>query len=127
MIAISILVFTALFPWLPPLTGSAVANQAIYIAIKVPMVLPIAAISYEVIRWAWRQRNGLWGRVLSAPGVWMQRITTRPPDRDQQEVALVALRSALLPETLGDAGEVVRTFQGYGEFEDWAQSSVEKA
>jgi uncharacterized protein YqhQ len=34
-------------------------------------------------------------RVLSAPGLWLQRITTREPSDDQLEVALVALRHAL--------------------------------
>jgi len=34
-------------------------------------------------------------RVLIAPGLWLQRITTREPDDDQLEVALVALRCAL--------------------------------
>jgi len=124
VIAVSILVFTALFPLLPPLAESMFWNQAIYVAVKIPLVLPIAALSYEVIRWAWRQRSGLWGRLVSAPGVFVQRITTKPPARDQQEVALVALRSALRPDAFQvGAGEVVRTFRDHADFEQWLASS----
>lgn len=123
VIAVSILFFTALFPLLPPLSESAAWNQAIYVAIKVPMVLPIAALSYEVIRWAWRQRNGAWGRLVSGPGVMVQRITTQSPERDQQEVAIVALRSALDPGAFGGGEEAIRTFPGYGEFEAWIGAS----
>lgn len=122
VIAVSILVFTALFPLLPPLTESVAWNQALYVAIKVPMVIPIAALSYEVIRWAWRQRNGVFGRIVSGPGVFVQRITTKPPDRDQQEVALVALRSALRPMAFGTGEEAIRAFADYGDFDHWIAS-----
>ncbi len=55
----------------------------------------IGGISYEVIRLSgtrfWKGVSG----ILVAPGLWLQRITTREPDDSQLEVALVALRAAL--------------------------------
>ena len=55
----------------------------------------IGGISYEIIRLSGK-RFGRWiARFLTAPGLWLQRITTKEPDAKQLEVSLVALRSAL--------------------------------
>jgi len=62
------------------------------------LLLPlIAGLSYEMIRFAARRRGGLMG-VLTAPGLWLQRITTQPPSDDQTEVAVHALEGAMLLE-----------------------------
>jgi uncharacterized protein YqhQ len=122
VIAVSVLFFAVIFPFMPVISGIKALNQAAYVAIKVPLVLPVAGLSYELIRFAWKTRGGLLGRVLSAPGVWVQRITTQPPDGSQQDVALVALRSALAPAALGVGGDVpetVRAFADMAAFEGW--------
>jgi uncharacterized protein YqhQ len=55
----------------------------------------IGGVSYEIIRLS-TSRWGRWiGRILTAPGVWLQALTTGRPDDAQIEVALVALRAAL--------------------------------
>lgn len=55
----------------------------------------IGGISYEVIRLS-EFKYGRWiSRALVAPGLWLQRITTKTPDDDQLEVALTALKSSL--------------------------------
>ncbi|NQT25071.1 DUF1385 domain-containing protein [candidate division KSB1 bacterium] len=55
----------------------------------------IGGISYEVIQFSTKK----WGRwiasTLTAPGLWLQRITTKEPDDKQLEVALVALKASL--------------------------------
>lgn len=59
-------------------------------------VLPlIGGIGFELLKLSGRKRNHPLTRVLIAPGLWLQRITTREPDDGQLEVALVALRHAL--------------------------------
>lgn len=59
------------------------------------VLLPlIAGVSYEVVRAAARGRGRLLATV-TAPGLWLQRITTRPPQDDQVEVAIRALEGAL--------------------------------
>ena len=59
------------------------------------VLLPvIAGVSYEVIRAAARGRRRLLATV-TAPGLWLQRITTRPPQDQQVEVAIRALEGAL--------------------------------
>jgi len=58
----------------------------------------IAGLSYEIIRFAGKQKEGLLMKVMTAPGLALQRFTTREPSDDQIEVALEALRYAVGPE-----------------------------
>ena len=55
----------------------------------------IGGVSYEIIRLSGKKYGKRLARILVAPGLWLQRITTKEPDKKQLEVALVALRSAL--------------------------------
>lgn len=62
------------------------------------LLLPlIAGLSYELIRLAARHRGGLLA-TLTAPGLWLQRITTQPPSNDQVAVAIHALEGAMTLE-----------------------------
>lgn len=58
----------------------------------------IAGLSYEVIRFSGQHQDKAWVRWISAPGLFLQRITTKPPSSDQLEVAIRALEEALLLE-----------------------------
>jgi len=58
------------------------------------LLLPIAGLSYEIIRFA-AKRPGSLLNVITAPGLWLQRITTQTPADDQTEVAIVALQGAM--------------------------------
>ena len=59
------------------------------------LILPlIVGVGYEFIMFAGKHDNAL-TRLLSAPGLWMQRITTKEPDEKQLEVAICALKYAL--------------------------------
>jgi uncharacterized protein YqhQ len=59
------------------------------------MLLPIAGLAYEVIRLAGRYGSNPIVRAALAPGLWLQRLTTRPPSLDQLEVSIDALRVVL--------------------------------
>jgi len=59
----------------------------------------IAGISYEVIKWAGRNRRKRWVRAVMWPGLMLQNLTTREPDRDQLAVAIAALESVLAVES----------------------------
>ncbi len=62
------------------------------------LLLPvIAGLSYEVIRFAAKHRGSLFA-VMTAPGLWLQRITTQPPADDQVECAISALDEAMVLE-----------------------------
>ena len=60
-----------------------------------PLVPLVGGLSYELIRFSSRHSGSWWGKILIAPGLWMQGITTREPDESQLEVAIAALTSAL--------------------------------
>ncbi len=69
------------------------------------LTLPLTVgIGYEFIRFAGKHDNVI-TRILSAPGLWMQRITTREPDETQIEVAIASLKCAL-PEEFPEAIEL---------------------
>lgn len=67
-----------------------VDNTALQILIRILLIPVIAGVSYEVIRWAGKNDNAF-VRVLSKPGMWFQRLTTREPDMDMIEVAIRAV------------------------------------
>lgn len=76
-------------------------------------VLPlVSGLSFELLKLSGRKRHHPLTRVLIAPGLWLQRITTREPSDDQLEVALVAVRHALgkpslVEYALWDGGQTV--------------------
>ena len=63
----------------------------------------IAGISYEVIKWAGRNRRKRWVRAVMWPGLMLQNLTTREPDREQLAVAIAALESVLAVENPEEA------------------------
>ena len=69
---------------------------------KIAMIPVIVGIGFEFLMWAGKHPNWL-TRVLSAPGLWMQKATTKEPDLAQLEVAITALKNAMpaeFPEVL---------------------------
>lgn len=92
MLIISILIFALPFvPW---------DNIWLRLLIKLPLMPVAIGLGFEFIMFAGKHDNWFI-RMLSAPGLWMQRITTREPDLDQIEVAIIALKTAL-PEEFPD-------------------------
>ena len=92
VILVAIAMFAGVYPLLPFLDDlEGWRRVAVGASIKIPMMFPIAGISYEFIRWAGKFRTNPVLRVLSWPGLVMQRLTTREPDDDQIQVALVSL------------------------------------
>ena len=59
----------------------------------------IAGLSYEVIKWAGKNRRQRWVRALMWPGLMLQNLTTRTPDREQLAVAIAALEAVLALES----------------------------
>ncbi len=66
-------------------------------AVRVALLPVIAGVSYEIIRFAARHRGSLFS-LMTAPGLWLQRITTQPPSDDQAECAIAALDQAMSVE-----------------------------
>ncbi len=63
----------------------------------------IAGLSFEVIRWAGRNRRRRWVQAIMYPGLQLQRLTTREPDVDQLAVAIAAINAVLAVQKPGEA------------------------
>jgi uncharacterized protein YqhQ len=63
-------------------------------ATRIVLLPVIAGLSYEIIRFAAKHRGSLFA-MMTAPGLWLQRITTQPPSDDQVHCAIVALDKAM--------------------------------
>ena len=75
---------------------------------RIALLPVISGIAYELIRLTARLADRPWMRVLIAPNLLLQRLTTREPDDGMLEVAIAALRAVLADETdHGDQGVVV--------------------
>ncbi len=55
----------------------------------------IAGLSFEVIKWAGRNRRRAWVRAIMYPGMQLQRLTTPEPDLDQLAVSIASLQAVL--------------------------------
>lgn len=95
VLVISIFIFAALLPLLPRLAEAGWLNQTLLISLKILLMLPVAGVSYEMIRLAGKKQGaGFWGALLW-PGLQLQRLTTREPSDRQIEIALAALSAAI--------------------------------
>jgi uncharacterized protein YqhQ len=73
--------------------------------IRIALLPVIAGVSYEMIRFAAKHRGSFFA-LLTAPGLWLQRVTTQPPSDDQAECAIAALEEAMSLEKQ-QGGELV--------------------
>ena len=101
VMVISVLVFSvastgvlALIPGLATLQGT-----FLYRLIKLLLLPVVVGVTYEINRWVGRHDNWL-SSVLSAPGMWLQKVTTNEPDDSMIEVGIAAVQ-AVLPEKEG--------------------------
>ena len=82
-----------------------IPNPIARLAVRILLVPVIAGISYEIIRLAGRSDNWF-VRIVSAPGMWLQKLTTKEPDDSMIEVAIASVEAvfdwkAYLKETFG--------------------------
>lgn len=91
MLLLSIIVVTLLSLVVP---AELKQNTVAWMCIKLPLIPIIMGIGYEFIRYAGRHDN-LLVKILSAPGLWMQRITTKEPDDDIIEVGIASLKAVI--------------------------------
>src|SRR5215471_18278337 len=63
-------------------------------AIRIVLLPVVTGVSYEIIRFAAKHRGSLFA-LMTTPGLWMQRITTKAPSDEQAECAIVALDQAM--------------------------------
>lgn len=69
-----------------------VENPALRLVVRILLIPVIAGISYEVIRLAGRNDNVIIN-LISKPGMWLQKLTTREPDESMIEVAIASVNA----------------------------------
>ena len=80
------------------------------------LALPlIAGISYELLKWAGRSNNKV-VEILSLPGIYLQKLTTREPNEKQLEVAIAAMKAVIPPES-EEAEAAMPYFEGICDLE----------
>ncbi|MBP3730434.1 MAG: DUF1385 domain-containing protein [Mailhella sp.] len=97
VLAAAIMLHTVLVPalllvWNP---SSEMLRHAGVVLFKVLLIVPVSSLAYELIRATAAMKPGVLGGMLRAPGLFLQRLTTREPDDAQLEVAIESLRGAL--------------------------------
>lgn len=84
-------------------------SWAVLVASRILALPVVAGVAYEAIRFAGRHQHQLIGKVLMAPGYWLQNITTEDPTDDMIEVAVAALEATIAAEpvapAVGDAAD----------------------
>jgi uncharacterized protein YqhQ len=74
-------------------------------ASRIALLPLIAGVSYEIIRFAAKHRGSLFA-LMTAPGLWLQRITTQPPSDEMAQCAIIALDQSMALEK-AQGGELV--------------------
>lgn len=69
---------------------------------RIVLIPVIAGIAYEILRFS-GLTEGWFATVVAAPGLWLQKLTTREPDEGQVEVAIASLLTALAPDAREEA------------------------
>ena len=69
-----------------------VDNQLLRLGLRILLIPVVAGISYEVLRLAGRTDNIIIN-LISRPGLWLQRLTTREPDESMVEVAIASVEA----------------------------------
>lgn len=70
-------------------------NVFVRFLVHIPFIPLVAGVAFEFLKASDRIRDRKLGKMITQPGLWLQRITTREPDEDMLQVALVALRSSI--------------------------------
>ena len=98
MIIISVIISSIISVAFPYLRN----NIAVWMIIKLLILPLVMGFGYEFIKYAGRHDN-LLVRILSAPGLWMQRLTTKEPDDSMIEVGIAAFKAVITDNPEDDA------------------------
>jgi len=96
LLFISIIIFSVLFAIVPIGQGlPTILKHLVAILVKIAFMLPVAGISFEIIKFAGKYQNNILCKSLSFPGMMLQKLTTKEPDDQQLEVALASIKAVL--------------------------------
>ncbi len=79
---------------------------------RIILIPIVAGLSYELLKWAGRSDNFL-VRILSLPGIYLQKLTTKEPDDKQLEVAIIAMKAVLVPKEMEEVCVYLPNYEAY--------------
>jgi uncharacterized protein YqhQ len=99
LLFISIIIFSVLFSFIEVGAGLPdILKHVVAIVFKIALMMPVAGVSYEIIKFAGKHAGNPMCRALSFPGMMLQKLTTKEPDDEQLEVALASIKAVLFLE-----------------------------
>ena len=100
VVGVSVVLFALLLKG--QISSVPIVDNVAKIILKLPLMLPVAGLAYELLKASGKafDRSRI-ARGLAAPGLWLQKITTREPDDAQLEVACISIRKTLWRERQG--------------------------
>ena len=114
VVMVSVAVFAMVLPMVLPANGG-LLNVLLSVFVSIPLLFPIAGVSYEIQRLGARFADNPLAKALLLPGYLVQGLSTAEPSDQQVEVALAALRVTLRREA--EAGADATTVQSYPGYE----------
>lgn len=99
LLFISIICFSALFTLFPVgqnLPG--ILKHIVAVVLKIILAIPIAGLAYELIKFMGSRLDNVFCKLLSKPGMSLQKLTTFEPTKSQLEVSIAAMKTVLLIE-----------------------------
>lgn len=88
MILVSVIISTAV----QLIFNGVYDNKLVWVLVKILLIPVVCGVGFEILKICGKYDN-LFTRIVSAPGLWMQRVTTKEPEEDMIEIAIAALRA----------------------------------
>lgn len=91
-------------------------NLVLRVGSRILLLPLIAGLSYELLKWAGRS-NGIIVKLLSMPGLYLQKITTKEPDTEHLELAILSMKAVLVPKETPEILLNLPSYEAFGENE----------
>ena len=99
---LALVVYTLAGVLVPAPDGGLLLAITYHVVLRVVLLPVVAGLAYEGLRLGARRGENPLVRAMVQPGIWLQKITTRQPDREQIEVAIRSFEAVVPPDRLGD-------------------------
>ena len=102
IIIVSIIISSIVLLLFPALGANNGLIRLIWVLVKIVVIIPVVTgISYEMIKYAGKHDN-IVTKIFSAPGLWMQRITTAEPTDEMMEIGIASLKAVITDDPSDD-------------------------
>lgn len=101
-------------------------NLLLRVASRLLLLPVIAGLSYEVLKLAGRSNSSI-VKILSLPGLYLQKITTKEPDTEHLEMAIIAMKAVLVPKDTPEISIYLPSYDAFSDSDFLARERSEEA